>query len=290
LEAESGDLTSGTLDLRIPSDTVLFQQDLSILPLGTGSLVGIAVAMDDQGPLEGVRVSLEGAGAESLSDADGHFAFEDVPQGRYVLRAERLGRRTLTDTVRIRPDRPLRLEVRLPPEALEVEGLTVEVFSRTEMDVRQEGFTGATLDRLTPEEMDELRHRTSDIVDVIHRMGSPRIRITEWGPQGFPLGFCLTWSRSGMRSIPAAPASEVVEGLAQGVPGGCQAMLMVVDGRPVNGGPQLPASAFILDMDPDDIESVSVLSPVQAQFRYGSEGVNGALVIETRKGAGRGGD
>jgi hypothetical protein len=188
-----------------------------------------------------------------------------------------LGRRTLTDTVRIRPDRPLRLEVRLPPEALEVEGLAVEVFSRAEMDVRQEGFTGATVDRLTAEEMDELRHRTSDIVDVIQRMGSPRIRITEWGPQGFPLGFCMTWSRR-------APSVMREQG-----GGGCASMLMVVDGRPVNGGPQLPASSFILDMDPDDIESVSVLSPVQAQFRFGIDGGNGALVIETRQGSGGGG-
>ncbi len=62
-------------------------------------------------------------------------------------------------------------------------------------------------------------------------------------------------------------------------------MLLVVDGRPIHGGPIQPPSSLILDMSPEDIESVEVLSPVQAQFRYGQEGANGALVIETRRGS-----
>jgi hypothetical protein len=37
-------------------------------------------------------------------------------------------------------------------------------------------------------------------------------------------------------------------------------------------------------MDPEEIESVRVLSPVQAEFRYGIDGSYGALVIETRRG------
>ena len=74
--------------------------------------------------------------------------------------------------------------------------------------------------------------------------------------------------------------------------------LVVVDGQPVHGGPHLAVSDFlsdfvlhfVLDLDPEDIGSVSVLSPVQAHFRYGSDGGNGALVIETRRPGGRGGE
>ncbi len=62
-------------------------------------------------------------------------------------------------------------------------------------------------------------------------------------------------------------------------------MLIIVDGQPLLGGPVMPPSAFVLDMTSEDIESVEVLSPVQAQFRYGQEGANGALVIETRRGS-----
>lgn len=64
-------------------------------------------------------------------------------------------------------------------------------------------------------------------------------------------------------------------------------MLIILDGRPLNdalGSRTIPASAFLLDMEPEEIESVRVLSPVQAEFRYGLAGENGALVIETRRG------
>lgn len=279
LEAEAGELVSETLELRIPEGAVVVQRDLSITASGTGSLQGIVIGMDDLGPLEGARVHLENVGA-AVSDADGRFAFEDVPQGRHALRAEALGRRGVVDTVRIRPDRPLRLEVRLPPDAMELQGLTVEVFSRAGLAERADPFTGTALDRLTPVEMDALRRRVRGIVDVVQRMGSPRIRITESGPQGFPVGFCIRWSRQ----IPSI--------MRQQRGGGCPSMLIVVDGRPVGGGPQddggsrhrLPASGLALTMGPDDIESVSVLSPVQAQFRFGIDGGNGALVIETRNG------
>jgi hypothetical protein len=165
-----------------------------------------------------------------------------------------------------------------------VEGITVEVLSQAELDVRTEGRAGATLDRLTPEEMDELRDNVSNVVDVIQSLGSPRIRITEYGPQGFPLGFCMRWQRGRPPTLPTTPPPETVEGMSQGLSGGCQSMLIVLDGRPVPSGPMQPASSFIMEMDPEDIESVEVLSPVQAQFRFGQLGANGALVIDTRRG------
>jgi hypothetical protein len=263
--------------VRVPVEAPLFQQDLSIVSSGRGTLVGIAVDWEDQGPLEGVRVMLEDLGLGTLTDEKGRFHLSGIPLGRHVLRAEMLGRTTVTDTVRIRPDRPVQMEVRLPPVALAIEGVTVEVFSRPAMEARTEGFTGADLDRITPEEMDVLRVKTYNIVDVIRQMGSPRIRITEAGPQGFPLGFCMAWTRR--RPSLAHEAAG----------GGCQSMLIVLDGLPIQGGPQLPASAIVLEMDPEEIETVRVLSPIQAEFRYGIDGGFGALVIETRRGARGGG-
>jgi hypothetical protein len=197
LEAEAEGIPSARIAHRIPLGATHSEMDVTITRAGTGSLVGLAVGWEDQGPLESVEITLQGTDFRGTSDDDGRFSFDDVPLGRYVLKAELLGRRTVTDTVQIRPDRPLQMEVRLPPEALEVEGITVEVLSQAQLDVRTEGRAGATLDRLTPEEMDDLRDNVSNVVDVIQSMGSPRIRITEYGPQGFPLGFCMRWQRAG---------------------------------------------------------------------------------------------
>jgi hypothetical protein len=230
--------------------------------------------------LENASVKMEGAGKAALTDEDGRFHLGDIPLGRQILSVQALGRSGAADTVRIRPDRPLELEVRLPTEAIALEGFTVEVLSKEEREILAEGWTGATVDRIDPKRMDEIRDRVDNVVDAIRTMGSPRIRITEYSPQGFAMGFCARWNRR----------RPSIVGEMGG--GGCQSMLIIVDGRPLNdalGNRTIPASVFLLDMEPEEIESVRVLSPVQAEFRYGLAGENGALVVETRRGRRGGG-
>ena len=158
----------------------------------------------------------------------------------------------------------------------------MEVISQREMEFRQEGFSGARLDRVTPERMDELRDRVSNIVDIMRSMGSPRLRITENTSQGFPMGFCIQWARR------RPSLAEITD-----TGGGCRSMLVILDGQPVQdaggAGPTIPATEFLLDMDPEEIEEVTILSPIQGEFRYGRSGRYGALVIRTRRGVRDGG-
>jgi TonB-linked SusC/RagA family outer membrane protein len=56
--------------------------------------------------------------------------------------------------------------------------------------------------------------------------------------------------------------------------------LIVIDGLP-----QPPGSSTMLNLlNPNDIESVTILKGGQATTQYGSDGINGALVITTKKG------
>ncbi len=53
----------------------------------------------------------------------------------------------------------------------------------------------------------------------------------------------------------------------------------------LDGTPQPPGSQTILSLlNPNDIESITVLKGGQAGTLYGSAGVNGALVITTKRG------
>ena len=282
VEGEAGGLTSGILATRIPEGEALFSQDITVVRSGSGSLVGLVVDWESGEPLEGVAVTLSTSEVERLTNEDGHFRFDDIPLGRHLLRANILGRNSFTDTIQIRPDRPLQLELRLPTQVLEVEGISVEVISQREMEFRQEGFSGARLDRVTPERMDELRDRVSNIVDIMRSMGSPRLRITENTSQGFPMGFCIQWARR------RPSLAEITD-----TGGGCRSMLVILDGQPVQdaggAGPTIPATEFLLDMDPEEIEEVTILSPIQGEFRYGRSGRYGALVIRTRRGVRDGG-
>ncbi|MHC8949565.1 SusC/RagA family TonB-linked outer membrane protein [Sphingobacterium hungaricum] len=69
--------------------------------------------------------------------------------------------------------------------------------------------------------------------------------------------------------------------------------LYVIDGAPMNnyqstGGDQpmsgQPSSEGIADLNPDDIESVSVLTGPSAAALYGNEGANGVILITTKRG------
>lgn len=291
LVAETNELMSEVVDLRIPPDQALFLRDITTVRSGTGGIMGLTVDWEDQTPLEGVRVALTELNMEALSDGNGRFSFSDVPLGRHLLEAEMLGRGTVTDTVRVRPGGELRLELRLPTRALEIEGVSVEVLSRREMEFRQEGFSGGRVDVLTPEEIDAVRHRVTNVVDLIRTMGSPRIRVTEETSHGFPMGFCIHWTRR--ETSVEAGRQRAGATSAQGSQSSCQSMLVVVDGIPRQdmggAGPTIPATEFLLDLSPEDIESIRVLSPVQARFQFGVRGERGALVIETRRGGRPGG-
>ena len=162
----------------------------------------------------------------------------------------------------------------------------MEVLSRGEREFRQDGFSGGRFDRITPAEMDVIRNRVTDVVDVIRRTGSPRIRITDNSTGGVPMGFCIRWTRRELSEGGALQRGAEAE--YRGTTPSCTSMLIVLDGMPQQnvggGGPTVPATEFLLDLSPEDIESVSVLSPVQARFQFGTQGDRGALVIETRRG------
>ena len=72
--------------------------------------------------------------------------------------------------------------------------------------------------------------------------------------------------------------------------------LYVIDGIPMynfggGGGTEFDsrgATESIADLNPEDIESMSVLTGAAAAALYGSEAANGAIMITTKKGAGRG--
>jgi TonB-dependent SusC/RagA subfamily outer membrane receptor len=76
---------------------------------------------------------------------------------------------------------------------------------------------------------------------------------------------------------------------------GSNQALFVVDGVPFNsgnnatggftGGGQNAASRF-LDLDPNNIESVSVLKGLAATVTYGDQGRNGVILVTTKSGAG----
>lgn len=90
--------------------------------------------------------------------------------------------------------------------------------------------------------------------------------------QGRVPGMSVT-SSSGQ---PGQSASVVIRGV--GSIGGSTTPLYVMDGVPIEGG-------YFQTINPEDIESVTVLKDASAKALYGSRGSNGVIVITTKKGS-----
>jgi TonB-linked SusC/RagA family outer membrane protein len=119
------------------------------------------------------------------------------------------------------------------------------------------------------------------------------------GLQGKVAGVAINQSGG----TPGAGASIIIRGIKSLDPNSNNQPLIIIDGLPVNNstvaGNVLPSAgsnsigsseqfSFTnrgMDINPDDIESISILKGAGATALYGLEGANGVIVITTKKGA-----
>ena len=66
-------------------------RDFSISTVTNGNVAGV-VKTNAGEPLHGVKISLEGiVSREAVSDENGHYGFDEIPQGDYNISAEKFG-------------------------------------------------------------------------------------------------------------------------------------------------------------------------------------------------------
>jgi len=266
-------------ELRIPESGGHLATELE-LPLSTTAAVGGRVVDWESGePLPGARVALQGTELETRTDSAGAFGFEEVPPGTHPLAVEFGEWSGVADTVGVNSGRDLDVEVRIPGRVIPIEGVVaeVEVLSETERRERARGFAS---DYVGPEEMATIAEKVYDFAGILREMGSPRVQVGEFSNQGQPgVGLCVRVTRGPLG-------------------GQCAPILVVLDGQILqNTSGQLPGEVggggfdfrleMLNDLSADEIESVRVLGPVEARFRYGERrGQYGAILVETRSGGG----
>lgn len=94
---------SDTLRLRLSAGEVRLAS-LRLRPVLAGSIRGQVVDRLSLLPIRGARVDLAAAGLERTTAADGRFAFDDVPAGRYVLSAVANGHAPVRRRIQVQPD------------------------------------------------------------------------------------------------------------------------------------------------------------------------------------------
>jgi TonB-linked SusC/RagA family outer membrane protein len=235
----------------------------------TGTIAG--TVQDSNGrSMWGVQVSIPETRLGSLSDAQGRFRIANVPAGEYTLRIEMIGYETLTRAVTVSPNETALLDVSLVQRAVALEGLVVTAMGIS----RQERAIGSAVQTVQPEQLQQARE-TNIVSALAGRAAGVQVRST--GTQG-------------------GSARVVIRGASSFT--GENQPLFVVDGVPIdNSAPRLTGGAgagtsagavdygnAASDINPNDIETITILKGPNAAALYGSRAANGAIVITTKSG------
>lgn len=236
-------------------------QDLLVSVSQPGMIQGEVVEWGTDEPVPGAEVVLAGSTGRAVSGSGGGFTILDVPPGRHLLTTRHLGFMERTDSVTVLGDEGVGVRIRLSREAIPLGPLEVVVrarrgaFDRETMGTRYDGLTRAEIDAVLP--------RVNTMSQLLRSAKIPGIRIRDVFilDRGFQLpALCI----------------ETMRRAAQHA-GDCNMVAVYVDDM------RIVAPEFLLrDLDPQTVDRVQLLSPLEAGARYGNEGRNAVLLIYTR--------
>ena len=215
---------------------------------------------DDMGPLIGVNVLVKGTSVGCITDFDGNFTLTTT-EANPVIQFSYVGYKT--QEIAAKEQSVINL-------MMESDSQLVEEVVVTALGIKR--ATKALSYNVQEIKSDELtRVKDANLVNSL---------------SGKVAGVTINASSSGVGG-----ASKVVMRGTKGIDQSSNA-LYVIDGVPMfnlsgEGGQEFDSkgsSEAIADINPEDIESMSVLTGAAAVALYGSHAANGAIVITTKKG------
>lgn len=227
------------------------------------------VVNEANAPVNGASVSIAAYNVGSMTDAEGRYSFT-VPAtrtGTATLIARRIGFTPQSATVTLGGG-AITQNFTLRSAATQLEGVVVTALGVQ----REKSQLGTAQQQVSSEELTQTK--AQNVVQQVQGKISG-VQITGSGTQGGSTNIIIR----GQNSI-----------------SGNNQPLFIVDGIPVSnanrGGGVVNGYDFgnaISDLNPDDIETFTVLKGPNAAAIYGSRASNGVIVITTKKGANSGG-
>ena len=221
------------------------------------------VVDENQNPLPGVNIRIQGTGSGATTDLDGKYTITNLAQGN-VLVFSFIG--YLSQEIAYTGQSTI--DVTLQPNVAELSEVVVIGYGTQE----KKDVTGA-MSTLTPKDFNQ-----GVVTNPMELM------------QGRASGVQITPSSG----EPGAAISVNIRGIGSIRSGNNP--LFVIDGIPLSGGNASPGASDIGDvggsqaknplnfLNPEDIESIDILKDASATAIYGSRGANGVVLITTKKG------
>lgn len=201
---------------------------------------GIVTSTDDGQPVVGATVTVKGTNARTVTDQNGRFTVQNVPNGAKTVVVTYVGMETVETHLR------QNMKIRMTPMSTDMSELIVVAFGKQ----KRESFTGSA--------------GTLDAESITERQASN------------PLS-ALDGKVAGVQMIEGnSPQSEptiIIRGISSINAG--TGPLIVLDGMPYNG--------YYSDINPADVESISVLKDAASTALYGARGANGVILITTKQ-------
>ncbi|MDE7374070.1 MAG: SusC/RagA family TonB-linked outer membrane protein, partial [Odoribacter sp.] len=254
-------LTGTGLTWRLEDGVVLIKADKRDGELAVPQNVKLVkgVVVDSQGVgLPGVTVRLKGTALGVVTNADGTFKFQFPEQGNVVLLFSFVGMKSKEVEYRDESD----LKVVLEEDVTKMEEVVVTgIFSKS-----KETYTGA-VSVVTEKELKSFGNR--NVLTTLRNI-DPSFNIlvnNEWGsnPNKLP-----EIEIRGAASIPD------IDQLQSETKADLNTPLIIMDGFEIT-------LQRMMDLDDNEIQSITLLKDASATAIYGSRGANGVIVIETKE-------
>lgn len=243
---------------------------LIILGLAFGFLSAIAqnrtitgtITDADNNPLAGATVRVKETGTSTVANGLGHFSIQ-VPLGAVTLEVSYVGYTAKSLTVNADATT---VNINLSSSGAELNAVVVTALG---ISKRAKTLTYST-QNVSGDQLTTVKN-TNVLNSLNGKVAGVQINRTSGGPGG-SVRIVLRGDKSTRNSQPL----YVIDGLPIVNPtGGPDAGLY-------NGAPD--AGDILSTLNPDDIESISVLKGASASALYGSQGSNGVILITTKKG------
>ena len=242
-------------------------------PLTAQTVVGRTLDDARGGPVGGALVRLldrDGEErAQAVADAAGRFVIMPPKRGEYYLEATRIGyRRAVTPLLALSEGgHTAELDLMMAPAPIGLEGLSVEVDLETRATeaLAMSGITPAVLGNrfITRKEIEAVAVKP-DVGRVLEWQGIGGMRVIRpenLTPGSDNLGLCVSLVRARTGS------------------GGGRCARVFLDGVAIS-------PILALEIDPETLEGMALLTPLEASVAYGGAGSGGVLLLWTRTGGG----
>ena len=236
----------------------------------TGTITGRVVDSASRQPLSAVSVRIVGTQRGALTRDDGAFTIAAVPAGTVRLRVSRIGFAPQVRDVTVAAGSSVAAQFAMPAQAAVLGELVVTGYGTQ----RRQSITGSVAQV-------DAEAANVGVINNVNQMLQGRVAGVQMVTNnGEPGGGAQIRIRGGTSISGSNDPLYVVDGVPlqnEDVSAGAYGVADI--------NPALPRSS-LNSINPNDIESITVLKDASATAIYGSRGANGVVLIQTKRGSG----